>query len=187
MDSPPVPGRQEQTGSEAARTPRLIVGISRSPASWRALDWAIGEAGRRGALLVLVHVFRPPLVEPAPDREPGYPGRTGNTYQDRVSRGNALVWTAIGHAVGRMPPDVRWEEAVIPGGTARALAAVAREGDLLVLGSRRRGLVRRLQPGSVARRCARRARCPVMIVPERSHRALPTSLTASHGPAPGHR
>jgi nucleotide-binding universal stress UspA family protein len=48
------------------RVPRLIVGISRSRASWWALDWAVGEARRRGARLLLVHVFRPPVF-PSPD------------------------------------------------------------------------------------------------------------------------
>jgi hypothetical protein len=45
------------------RAPRLIVGISRSPAGWWALARAVGEARRRGARL-LVNVFRPP-VDPA--------------------------------------------------------------------------------------------------------------------------
>ena len=46
----------------ADRVPRLIVGISRSRASWWALAWAVGEARRRGARLLLVNVFRPPVT-----------------------------------------------------------------------------------------------------------------------------
>lgn len=153
---------------EAGRIPRLIVGISRSRACWWALDWAIGETRRRGARLVLVHVFRAPRVAPARRREQGCLGPTGDRYADRAATGNALVWTAIGQAVGRMPSDVPWEEVIIPGRPAAELAALARDRDLLVFGSRRRGPVRRLAPGSVARGCARRVRCPVMIVPEPS-------------------
>jgi nucleotide-binding universal stress UspA family protein len=47
------------------RDPRLVVGISRSRASWWALPWAVGEARRRGARLMLVNVFRPPLALPS--------------------------------------------------------------------------------------------------------------------------
>ena len=43
-----------------ARIPCLIVGVSGSRASWWALAWAVGEARRRGARLLVVHVFRPP-------------------------------------------------------------------------------------------------------------------------------
>jgi len=35
-------------GGETGRVPHVIVGISRSPASWWALAWAVGEARRRG-------------------------------------------------------------------------------------------------------------------------------------------
>ena len=48
--------------------PRLVVGISRSRASWwGALAWAVGEARRRGARLLLVNVFRPPVAPPSAD------------------------------------------------------------------------------------------------------------------------
>lgn len=40
------------------RVPCLVVRISRS----RASGWAVGEARRRGARLLLVHVFRPPVA-----------------------------------------------------------------------------------------------------------------------------
>jgi Universal stress protein family len=84
-----------------------------------------------------------------------------------------------------MPGDVAMEQQVISGRPAAELASLARGGDLLVLGSRRRGWLRRLAPGSVARACARRARCPVVIVPEPWPDALPASLPAD--PVRGHR
>jgi hypothetical protein len=51
------------------RVPRLIVGISRSPASWSALAWAVGEARRRGVRVLPVNVFRAPVAPSA--AEPG--------------------------------------------------------------------------------------------------------------------
>ena len=96
-------------------------------------------------------------------------------YANRVAYGNALIRTAIDQAVGWMPGDVALEQQAFPGRPAVELASVAWGGDLLVFGSRHRGWLRRLAPGSVARACARRADCPVVIVPE----PLPSVLQAS--------
>ena len=170
----------------SGRVPRLVVGISRSRASWWALAWAVGEARRRGARLLLVNVFRPPVTSST-----AIFGQvsTGNTPRDpcaeRVADGNALIRTAIAQAVSWMPGDVAMEQQVIPGRPTAELASLAWGGDLLVLGSRRRGWLRRLAPGSVARACARRADCPVVVVPEPSPSALTASLPASS--AGGHR
>lgn len=167
----------------ARPVPRLIVGISRSRASWWALAWAIGEARRRQARLLLVHVFRLPLIAPAWDYEREYPGTSRDSYADRVADGNALIQAAIGHAAGQMPGDVTWEEQIIPGRPAAQLVGLACGDDQIVLGSRHRGWLRRLAPGSVARGCARRAGCPVISVPEPSPDALLASLPtgSAHG------
>jgi nucleotide-binding universal stress UspA family protein len=160
----------------AGPVPRLVVGISRSRASWWALAWAAGEARRRGARLLVLHVFRPRLVYPLPD--PRYAGVRDDPYADRMAAGNRLIWTAISEALGQMPRDISVEEAIVPGRAAVELAHIARGGDVLVLGARHRGLLRRLAPGSVARACSRRAECPVVIVPEPSPRALAAALPA---------
>jgi nucleotide-binding universal stress UspA family protein len=77
------------------RVPRLIVGISRSPASWWALAWAIGEARRRGARLLLVHVFRPPVVAPVAGAGLSMPPTSQDLYAEGVAYSNALIRTAI--------------------------------------------------------------------------------------------
>ena len=105
------------------RGTRLIVGVSRSPASWRALDWAVGEARRRGACLLLVHVFRPPVAPAASDFGSTGPGLPRDPYAERVVHGNAQIRTAIAEAVGTMPGDVATEQQVIPGGPPRNLLA----------------------------------------------------------------
>lgn len=165
-----------------SRVPRLVVGISRSPASWWALAWAVGEARRRGARLLLVHVYRPRFVSAA--ETSGDYGRVClDPNADRAADGNALIWAAIGEALGRKPRDVDMEQVVLPGRPAAQLARLAAGGDLLVLGARHRGPLRRLAPGSVGRACARRASCPVMIVPEPSPAALRATLPANSMPA----
>lgn len=166
------------------RVPRLVVGISRSPASWWALAWAAGEARRRGARLLLVHVFRPHLLYPQAS-DPGFGDIPLDPNADRVASGNTLIWAAVNQAVGRMPSGVKMEQLVTPGRPAVELTRIALGGDLLVLGARHRGWLRRLAPGSVARGCARRADCLVMIVPEPSPATLRETLPA--GSVRGHR
>lgn len=162
-------------GEVRGREPRMVVGISRSRASWWALAWALGEARRRGARVLLVHVFRPGSFFPPP---PGQycVGASPDPDADRAFYGNLLIQTAIRQAAGKLPGDVPVEKVVLPGRAAAELACLAYGGDVLVLGSRHRGWLRRLAPGSVARACARRADCPVMIVPEPSPDRLSLTL-----------
>lgn len=155
----------------------LVVGISRSRASSWALAWAAGEARRRGMRLLLVHVFRPAFF-PLPAADPRVTGAPYDPNADREAAGNRLIWAAVEQAVGRMPRDVPYEEVVIPGRAAKELALIAHGGDVLVLGSRHRGWLRRLAPGSVARACSRRAECPVVVVPEPSPVAIAAALPA---------
>lgn len=164
--------------------PRLIVGISRSAASWWALAWAVGEARRRGARLLLVHVFRPAAAPYAEDYRSGVPGQPRDPYGEQMEHGYALIHEAIAQAVGWLPGDIAIEQQVLCGRPARELARLAQGDDVIVLGARHRGLLRRLAPGSVGRACARRADCPVVAVPEPSATALASAAAA--GPVRGH-
>jgi nucleotide-binding universal stress UspA family protein len=163
------------------RVPRLIVGISGSRASWWALAWAVGEARRRGARLLLVNVFRSAGPPSLADYAAGYVGPSFDPYVDHVACGNALIQAAIEQAVGSMPGDVPVEQEVVCGRIAATLASLAWGGDVLVLGCRYRGPLRRHAPGSVARACARLADCPVVMVPEPSRGELAESLPADPG------
>jgi len=164
--------------------PRLVVGISRSPASWWALTWAIGEARRRGARLVLVHIFRPRGVS-LRDMDDFFTPELRDPNADRRGAGFELIRRAIAQAAGQLPRDVAVERTVLPGRPAAELTQLAHGGDVLVLGSRHRGWLRRHAPGSVSRACARRADCLVVIVPEPSPSALAAALPADT--VSGHR
>jgi len=166
---------------EAGRVPDVIVGISRSPASWWALAWAVGEARRRGARLLLIHVFRAPAAPAVADYRYGVLSVPPDPYGDCVDRGYALIREAIAQAVGWVPGDVPVERQVLSGRPAVELACRAQGDDVIVLGCRRRGVLRRLAPGSVGRACARRAHCPVVAVPEPSVTVL--TAGAAVGPA----
>jgi len=76
------------------------------------------------------------------------------------------VFQAFAAAMGRVPADIEVFIIVKDGEPGAALTAHAdRDDDLLVVGVGRRGLVRRLFSGSVARYCLSHAACPVLAVP----------------------
>ncbi len=133
-------------------------------------------SGCRGARLLLVHAFRPPVAPGAADYGQAGFGTPRDLYADRMVHGNALIVTAIDQAVGRMPGDVAMEQQVISGRPAVELASLA--------WGRRPARARIPAPGIAASARARlggaclRARCPVVIVPEPSPGALPACLWA---------
>ena len=61
--------------------------------------------------------------------------------------------------------DVTIESRVVTGSAADALLQAAREGDLLVVGSRGLGGFKGLLLGSVSQQVVHHAPCPVVIVP----------------------
>jgi len=137
---------------------RVIVGVQESIAGLRALRVAVAEARQRGAVLHAVRTRRPP----PPD------GGTGVSLppSESVSQAQDEVFRAFAAAMGRVPADIKVFIVVRDGEPGAALTAHAdRDDDLLVVGVGRRGLVRRLLSGSVARYCLSHAACPVLAVP----------------------
>jgi nucleotide-binding universal stress UspA family protein len=107
------------------RVPRMIVGVGRSRASWWALAWAVEEARRRGAHLLLVHVFRPSAAPVVADYRYGVLSAPQDPYGDRMEHGYTLIREAITRAVDWMPGDVAIEQQVLPGRPAVELARLA--------------------------------------------------------------
>jgi nucleotide-binding universal stress UspA family protein len=137
---------------------RVIVGIQESIAGLRALRLAVAETRQRGAVLHAVRVRRPvPLASGTGVALP--PSESVCEAQDEV-------FQAFAAAMGRVPADIEVFIIVKDGEPGAALTAHAdRDDDLLVVGVGRRGLVRRLFSGSVARYCLSHAACPVLAVP----------------------
>jgi nucleotide-binding universal stress UspA family protein len=152
-----VPATWLQTSGDG----RVVVGVDGSPNSSEALRWAIAEAARRAARLVVVWTWTVPypvapygLVTTPLEREE-YGGRTRRRLQEMVDRAMAEA--------RKQPPLV--ELLPVEGPAAITLVDVARQADLLVVGSRGRGGVRGLLLGSVSQQCVHHARCPVTVVP----------------------
>lgn len=145
-----------------AATPTLIgVGFDDSAESWRALRAAIQLAESCGARLRLISVlFR---AELHPDS--AWLPREWDPVQGR----REALERKLDRGLRRVPPALRADGHVIFGPPEEALRSEAARGiDLLVLGSRGYGPVRRVLLGSVASALLGSAPCPVLVFPRGS-------------------
>jgi nucleotide-binding universal stress UspA family protein len=141
----------------ADRPTRIIVGVDRSLAGLRALRLAVAQARGRGGEVHAIRVWNgtAPCDPSLPD-----------LY--RALRNNAAdtIRLAFDDAMGGVPDDVRVVTVTIMGRPGDALVDYAdRDTDLLLVGTPRPGVLRRLFHSSVTRRCVVRARSPVLVVP----------------------
>jgi nucleotide-binding universal stress UspA family protein len=139
---------------------RVFVGVHGSLGSLQALRYAAEEARDRDAPLVAVISWLPPGGDLAERRSP-------SPYLRRIWRDAARdrLWNAFDAGLGGFPPGVDVEPRVVRGEPGPVLVDSASDpGDLLVVGTGRRGL-RRAMSQSVSRYCLAHARCPVTAVP----------------------
>ena len=139
---------------------RIVVGVDGSPSSVRALEWAIGEADRAGAVVDAVLVFDIGVgwTDIAFDVDAGIVERA-------TERAEKTLQEALASVAAPADSAVLINHSVVPGDPADVLVRVAANADLLVVGTRGRGGFAGLLLGSVSQRCAERSRCPVAIVP----------------------
>jgi nucleotide-binding universal stress UspA family protein len=139
----------------------ILVGVSGSPASLKALRWAADEAERRECRLRIVTIWqRERLASYAQLADDGE--RT-----DRLEQAWCVLTEAVRAVLGPGP----WHNATldtIEGRIEQVLVSASEDADLLVLGSGPAAVV-----GPVVRTCLIEARCPVVAV---SRRAKPTSV-----------
>lgn len=138
--------------------PRIVVGVDGSATSVRALEWAAQEACLRGATLEVVHA----TILPEDAMELG-------SLATLKNRESAILDDAVAKASEFAPGII-----VIPRLTdppaPEALVNVSKDADLLVVGSRGLGIFKEFALGSVSQDCARRVRCPLVIVGSRTAR-----------------
>lgn len=139
---------------------KVIAGVSGSPGSLQALRYAAATARQQDAVLAPVLAWIPPGGELADRRYP-CPQLRAVWQQDASDR----LKRAIDLAIGGPPADVRFSPAVVKGDAGRVLTALAGQGDVLVIGAGRPGVVRRLLGCRVSRYCRAHATCPVTTVP----------------------
>lgn len=116
----------------------VVVGMDGSLVAVRALDWAAGEAVRRGAALHIVYAVA-----------------------DRDEAGPVLASAAS--RVHERHPGLPVETRAVEGGAVRVLAGESAEAALTVVGTRGFGSVSGLLAGSVSWRLAARVHGPLLV------------------------
>jgi nucleotide-binding universal stress UspA family protein len=132
-------------------------GFDGSPESRAALEWAADLAHRRGAQLIALAVHSPIAFG-------GLSTRTATGFRTANEALGAALGEQLSEAVaalGAADADGR----LLEGDAAGNLIEASTELDLLVLGSREYGPIRRVLLGSVSRALVRSASCPVVVLP----------------------
>jgi nucleotide-binding universal stress UspA family protein len=136
----------------------VVVGVDGSSSGEHALRWAIDEADRRHAPLVVVHAY---------DVQGPAGLYAGAVFDEEVLAriGRTTLDEAIAAVGDPAPADV--EQRCLPGRASKVLIDAGKGAALLVVGSRGLGGFDRLLLGSVSSQVAHHAPCPVVIVPEK--------------------
>jgi nucleotide-binding universal stress UspA family protein len=131
----------------------IAVGYDGTPEARRALRKAEEVARHSNATIRILTVVSPPIF---------IPGGGGYTPMPVPAEPDTL----LNEALDSVDPKLGAETRRLDGSPAEVLLRECEEGvDLLVLGSRGYGPMTRVLVGSVSRRAAQRAPCPVLVVP----------------------
>jgi nucleotide-binding universal stress UspA family protein len=148
----------------------VAIGFDGSPESYAALDLGRDVARTAGARLQLLWI-----VPPAVSVDPWTTRAVERTRDDRAAREHAEA--VVAKTVRELGDDAIGDTA--PGLAHKELAQLSHEVDLLIVGSRGGGRLRRLLLGSTSTRLVREAACPVLVLSRSAgRRAAATAGTA---------
>ncbi|MGW7537749.1 universal stress protein [Amycolatopsis sp. NPDC054798] len=153
----------------AANEREIVVGVDGSAGSAAAVRWALAEAAGSGRTVAVLRAW---TFDPLSYLESAFP----REYREIESRYRC----ELALAAARECPDAdltRLRAGLIDGAPGPALVRASADAAMLVLGSHGHSRVLRLLVGSVSEYCLREARCPVVIVLDRS--------AEERGPLPG--
>jgi nucleotide-binding universal stress UspA family protein len=149
----------------------LTVAFDDSPEALDALRRAGDVARRTGAEVKILHAYHPILVAvpfaAVSYGDHDYLEETRGLAQDKLARAVSVL--------GEQAPGVAVRPFLLTGDPAERLVEASEESDLLFLGSRGYGPLRRALLGSVSGRVIRAARCPVIVTPRAAIHPEPAS------------
>jgi nucleotide-binding universal stress UspA family protein len=142
--------------------PGIVVGIDGSEHSRRALRWAVREAALRQAALTVLTVNRA-VAGTFTGNAVAYPGdaELARSAHNAARQETLGVLSAVD--ADDRPPAVTVH--AMTGLPAEELIQASLEAELIVIGSRGAGRLRRLVHGSVSNQVSQHARCPVVVIP----------------------
>lgn len=137
---------------------RIGVAVDGGGESWAALAGAISLAERTHGRLTVLTAVEPPDFGYAEALEV-------ITLEQYESAERKRKRDVLERAVAQVPADLSVEPRLLTGRPGHVLAEAAEDLDLLVVGSRGYGPVRRVLLGSVAARLVHRAPCALIVLP----------------------
>jgi nucleotide-binding universal stress UspA family protein len=141
--------------------PGIIVGVDGSEISRRALDWAVREAGLRGAALTVLAVHQVATNHWTGNPE-FYPADQPVAEAMRRAAEEA-VQKAVSQAGEPAPASVTVR--AVSGLPAQELVGASSDADLVVVGSNSGGGLSQMLLGSVTNKVVNRSACPVVVIP----------------------
>lgn len=143
----------------------VAVGVDGSTESKHALEFARQLAMGAGAKLEVLAVFEPEIIF-------GYGAGVAVIDRGELRESQTeFLEKEVAQAVEGSPPGLKASGEVLTGDAAQTLAERAEQGlDLLIMGSRAYGPVRKVLLGSVSAVLARNAPCPLVVIPRTAGR-----------------
>ncbi|GAA4289051.1 universal stress protein [Georgenia daeguensis] len=152
----------------------VVVGTDGSAASRRAVDWAVEEADRRAAPVVIVY---------AAERQGGAVGESRPIPESELTDlGERMVTEEIGR-VRQQYPHVTVTGSAIPGQASVVLVEASQRADLVVVGARGLGPFAGALLGSVSQKVAAHAHGTVVVVREEAPAKMPGPVVVGADPA----
>jgi nucleotide-binding universal stress UspA family protein len=137
---------------------KIVVGYDDSPASRKALAWALEAAQGRHADVLMVNAARtfPPIL-------PGHGDFVALPRDIATEAGKAALQMGVQLAT-RLAPQVTVTTLLVEGSPATTLLGLLDGAEMVVVGSRGHGGFTELVIGSTSLKLATHARCPVVVV-----------------------
>lgn len=141
----------------------VVAGVDRLATSGEVVDFAIAEASRRGAQLLLLHTWEEQI----------YVGEMGVAYTttgpDDSEEAHLTRMDEVVAAAKAIAPELEVNTVVSRGWAADILVDYSRIAELIIVGHHEHDGFGEMVFGSTARSLMRRASCPVVVVPCAEH------------------